>query len=111
MNTDYKFWFIRRDNDGFITEAAIRFYEGDYKMLAHPDTGAPVSTYVRSKRLDRADMAHLKGEKFARESNGKGAVIYDTKDFGAIKMDDELRAFLNSELARDPNRMPIVEQR
>lgn len=27
--TDYKFWFIRRDDNGFITEVAVRFYEGE----------------------------------------------------------------------------------
>jgi len=78
---DYKFWFIRRDNDGFIIEAAVRFYEGKYKD----------KVYIRTKKLDTK--------------------IYTDKDFGLIKTDDELRKFLNQQLAKIKGREAIPEQK
>jgi len=99
--SNYKFWFIRRDDDGFIEEAAIRFYEGDYDAEGK---------YVRSRRLDKNDLKHL-DKKFIKESSGVDAKFYTRIDFGQIKTDDELRAFLNKELAKDKTRKPIEEQK
>jgi len=99
--TDYKFWFIRRDDDGFITEAAVRFYEGGYDAEG---------TYVRSKLLEKIDLKHL-DKKFVKDSNGTDTKLYTQADFGSIKTDDELRTFLNSELAKDTKREPIKEQK
>jgi len=112
MYTDYKFWFIRRDDDGFITEVAVRFYEGEYAT----DEGQQV--YTRTRRLQTLDdLKHLarivKGKpilKGVSESNGNMAVYYEPADFGRIKTDDELRVFLNKELAKDTTREPIEEQ-
>src|SRR3990167_3588837 len=99
--TDYKFWFIRRDDDGFITEAAVRFYEGGFDAEG---------TYVRSKLLEKIDLKHL-DKKFVKDSNGTDTKLYTQADFGSIKTDDELRTFLNSELAKDTKREPIKEQK
>jgi len=99
--TDYKFWFIRRDDDGFITEAAVRFYEGDYDADGK---------YVRSKLLGKIDLKHL-DKKFVKDSAGVDTKSYTQADFGSIKTDDELCTFLNSELAKDTKREPIKEQK
>ena len=104
MLTDYKFWYIRRDDDGYITEAAIRFYEGEVVM-----DGAEL-TYRRTKRLSKADLAHFKDKAFIKEDSGKDARLYTQADFGRIKTDNELRLFLKGELLKDTDRSGIVRQ-
>ena len=101
MKTDYKFWYISRKDNVNIDEAAVRFYEGEVI------TG---TKYKRSKRLDVADLGHLTSKIVKKESNEKDSIIYTQKDFGIISTDDELRVFLNSELRKDPRRIPIDEQ-
>lgn len=115
MQTDYKFWFIRRDDNGFITEAAIRFYEGDITTENEMDRTTqilkPVTRYRRSKRLAVADLQYLGNKKTKKEYSGEDAIIYTPEDFGIISTDDELRSFLNKELAKDTKRTPIKEQK
>mgnify|MGYP001577505004 CR=1 FL=1 len=114
MLTDYKFWYIARDDNDFITEAGIRFYEGEVTTLNEPvgeaRTMTPITRYRRSKRLTESDMAHL-GSGFKKESSGSDAKVYTSKDFGAIKTDAELRIFLNTKLKKDSSRTPIANQR
>ena len=47
------------------------------------------------------------------ESVEKGdvAVLYYPDDFGVIKTDDELCAFLNAETKKDTKRVPVEEQK
>ena len=109
MRTDYKFWFIRRDDNGFITEVAVRFYEGEYQTIDSKQV------YVRTKRLETlTDLSHLAKDgtlKQLKEVNGREAVLYYPEDFGKIKTDDELRSFLNKEIAKDTGRGVINEQK
>lgn len=114
MLTDYKFWYIHRDDWGFITEATIRFYEGEITTalekaspIASPE---PVTRYRRSKRLGADDLKHLKCF-FRKEMGIHDVALYNESHFGRIKTDDELRAFLNAELAKDKGRTPIDEQK
>ena len=115
MLTDYKFWYIKRDDDDFITEAAIRFYEGEMKQVPFNNvlTGESglITRYVRSARLPKTELGHLKqNARFKTEENGNEVRVYDPSHFGQIKTDDELRTFLNSELKKDMKRSPIPEQ-
>lgn len=120
MKTDYKFWYILRDDDGFITEAAVRFYEGEVSTLPEKDVRGElrdITRYRRTKRLKADDLSYLAKEvdgklviKGAIEKNGNFAVGYSKEDFGRIKTDDELRLFLNKELAKDQSREPVTEQ-
>lgn len=110
MLTDYKFWFIRRDDDGFITEVAVRFYEGEIQIVDGKEV------YARIKRLSVAngELNHL-ADKLGKintrnETNSNEAIYYFPKDFGQIKTDDELCKFLNQQLAKDKTREPIKEQ-
>lgn len=122
MFTDYIFWFIKRNDDGFITEAAVRFYEGDYQDKQVEDVNGNIETksvYVRSNRLEKFEqLEHLAKDvdgkpaiKGITESNGKLCVYYSQKDFGDIKTDDELRSFLNIEISKDKGRQVIPEQK
>lgn len=108
MLTDYKFWYIKRDDNGFITECTVRFYEGEIQK----------KVYVRTKRLQSKDLSHLSkdikgkmGLEITKEIDGNDVVGYTSKDFGEIKTDDELRLFLNKELAKDKSREPVDEQK
>lgn len=120
MLTDYKFWFIRRDDDGFITEAGVRFYEGDITTVVERKPGLtktedlntllPITKYRRVRRLQEKDLPHLGTKVFAKEVNGD-APIYTPNHFGSIKTDDELCTFLNKELGKDKGRTSIDEQK
>ncbi len=98
MDTQYKFRWILRDDDGFIEKALISFYEGVYlpnQPVFHPLSG---------KRVGFSNQ-------FRAFTKLNDDVIYDQSDFGLISADDELRTFLNGELAKDTTRTPIPEQR
>ena len=109
---DYKFWFIRRDDNGFITQAAIRFYEGTISAeLERQPKGDTVSItrYRRTKRLQKADLSAFQNKPFVKELSRDEAVLYTAADFGQIKTDDELRDFLDEEISKD-GRPVIPEQ-
>lgn len=101
MKTDYKFWYIKREDDVHISEVAVRFYEGEVIN----------GKYVRSKRLSKKDVTHFKGKEIKKERNSNEAIIFTTDDFGVISTDEELRKFLNKELAKDKSREPIDQQK
>ncbi len=112
LNTDYKFWYIKRCDNVHICEAAIRFYEGSVttKQEVVDRVPIPVKKYRRSKRLSKTELNYLSTINFKKESSGKDVAIYTTKDFGLISTDDELREFLNKELNKDKSRSSINEQ-
>ena len=102
MFTDYKWWFVRRNDDGFITEAAVRFYEGEVVIKNGKET------YRRVRTLSNpSDLKHL-GRCGDSE---RGCVYYYSSDFGQIKTDDELREFCNREISKDKSREVIKEQK
>ena len=112
MFKDYKFWFIKRDDYGFITEAAIRFYEGEYRNVEVDDLlGGKIilNKYIRTKRLD-VDVNELDG-KTIKDSAGNKARLFTLDNFGQIKTDDELQEFLNKELNKIKGREAIPEQK
>jgi hypothetical protein len=114
MLTDYKIWYIKRDDNNFIIEVAIRYFEGSITTLSEKvgfDSHIEqVSRYRRSKRLMKSDLPHFKNEKFGKEENGNDAVIYFPINFGSIKTDDELHSFLRKQIAKDTTRTIINEQ-
>lgn len=112
--TDYKFWYIKRDDDGRITEVAVRFSEGEvtteneYDVLTKTDV--PVTRYRRTKRLKKVDLPHQSNRKTKKNKGGRDHFIYDMDDFGDISTDEELVTFMNEELKLDGSRTPIDEQ-
>jgi len=114
MLTDYKFWYINRDDNGFITEVAVRFYEGAISTVPITDIKGittNVDKYIRTTRLQATDLTYLDTQDVKKEVNGNDAIVFTSKDFGEISSDGDLRLFLNAELAKDPSRMPIDEQK
>lgn len=115
MYTDYKWWYVKRDDDGFITEATVRFHEGEYQTKIIE--GEEKQVYVRTKKLnvEKGELSHLKKTdgkiSYAKEIDGTGNIAYTQKEFGKIKTDDELRAFCNKEIAKDKGREVIKEQK
>lgn len=112
--TDYKFWYILRYDDIHISEAAVRFYEGEITTEDEKEslTGTikPVTRYRRFLRLQERDLNHLGNKRYRKEANGNDAVIYTPNDFGRISTDEELRSFLNKEIKKDKKRSHIKEQ-
>lgn len=108
MLIDYKFWYIKRDDNGFITEAAIRFYLGD--ITTQTEDGQSVTRYRRTQRVGQALLNTL-NIPIVFDSGGNPAVLLTPARFGTIKTDDELRAYCNGQLARFTGYMPIEEQR
>lgn len=113
MKCDYKFWYIKRDDNGFIAEAAVRFFEGDVTTENEKDEDdniVPVTRYRRSRRLDPSELPHLNGKKKVKDILGRDVATFDQNDFGQISDDDELRAFLNKEMKKDTSRDNVDEQ-
>ena len=125
--TDYKWWCVNRDDDGYITFARIHIHEGEYRMLDRemPDGKTEqVNTYVRLKTLGFASLTELShisdrdSHVIWRERTDKdGKVVkipalqFTDKDFGKIRTDDELRAFCSGLLKLDTTRTAIDEQK
>lgn len=114
MKTDYKFWYIKQDDDGFITEAAVRYYEGDVttedEVIVKGEPPVPVTKYRRTARLTSDELTHVTKE-IIKESNNNDAVLYTQSDFGQITTIDELRTYLNDELSNDKDREAVDEQK
>jgi len=116
MLTSYKFWYINRDDDGFVTEAAIRFYEGELttkpEKVFLPNGSEAIQNVTRFRYETRltADKVGYLNVNTKQEKTGKDCAVFTATHFGKIKTDDELRLFLNEQLAKDPIRTPISEQ-
>ncbi len=110
----YKFWYITRDDDGFITEAGIRFYEGQKKDVEVLDFGTnkikTENRFVREKRLSVKELKDLSSKATRKEANGDDAIVYTPEHFGKIKSNEELCLFLNKELAKDKAHTPEEAQ-
>ncbi len=108
---DYKFWYIIRDDNRFITECGIRFFEGDVTTeleIDLDDVEQEVTRYRRSKRLQGAELPD-KARKL--DTNGNEAVVYTAADFGEISTDEELDAFAEAELDKFPGKSSISKQK
>lgn len=100
---NYKFWYIKRDDSDFITEVAVRYYEGDHKDVIEKDddgNDVTVNRFVREKRLKKNDVKLL-ANKMLFESEEKEAFVYEEEDFGRIQTDDQLRDFLDNLCKKD----------
>lgn len=96
---DYKFWYIRRDDDGFITEAAIRFYTGD--ITTEIEFGQSVTRYRRTQRVGQTIMntaLNKYGVQIIFDGSGNTAVLLTPTQFGKIKTDAELVSYCNGVL-------------
>lgn len=114
MLTDFKFWYIKKNDFDFITECAVRFFEGDITTKNEVDVrqnSKSVTRYRRFRKLWQNDLKHLGNDNFIKDANNQDAKLYTQLDFGNIKTDDELRLFCNAQLAKDPDRTPIDEQK
>lgn len=112
MRINFDFWYILRDDDGFIQEAGVHYYEGDYFTVAKidPETMKSKDTleYKRTKKLGMSEIGHV--NKFRTDEQGHDACVYTTEDFGRIQSDDELVSFLEGEIKKDTARQVIDEQ-
>lgn len=108
LKTNYKFWYIHREDDVHITECAVRFYEGDTleQDEVDPITGitSKVTRYRKTKRLNDSDLSHFTGRETKLETNGEQTFIFTEADFGVISTDAELYAYLDTEIVKDKNR-------
>lgn len=89
---DYKFWYIKREDDVHISEAAVRFYEYR-KDVVFDERGIKNESIDRFRRLKASDIP---GRAVFREINGEDCFIFNSDDFGVISSDDDLRIFLDS---------------
>lgn len=107
MKTSYKLWYVRRDDDVHISECAVRFYEGEIRQ---PELETK-PRYIRSRQLLKKDLPHHKDRETINDSNNTEHIVFTDKDFGVISTEEELFAFLNTELSKDKKREPIDEQK
>lgn len=94
MKTSYKIAWILRIDEVHIDKCLVVFFEGEVTTINEKDAIIneilPVTRYRPSAIVKQ--------------------VIYTSNDFGVISSTDELRIFLNKELAKDKTRTPVDEQ-
>jgi hypothetical protein len=103
MLIEYKFWYINRDDDGFIDRAAIRFFSDD------ASTGA----YQRTSQFTLDELRAIFPTEDIQAAFGdpaRLAVVFTPEQFGVIKTDQELARFATAQLAKF-GLVPIPEQR
>lgn len=94
-----KWWYVKRNDDGFITEATVRFYEAEINTKDETvvENGKLKAKPVTKLRITRpVDVSNRKNIK--KDANGVDTVLYTQKDFGQIKTDEELRSFCDQQL-------------
>ncbi len=109
---DYKFWFIHRDDDGFITHCAIHIFEGEIGQVNKTSLSKkhnvgkkgsqrynavePVNGYKRRNRLQKKDLLHIKDITFLPNLNGVELPVFTDAQFGKIKTDEELSIYFDN---------------
>lgn len=113
MRIDYQFAYIRWNNDNptnlFIDKVGIKFSEGSWQNINDPIDGELKNTYVREKQLKKSDLESKKGN-VIKDEKANEMIIFTNSDFGNISKIEDLRIFLNKEIAMDKNRIPIDKQ-
>lgn len=109
--TDYKIWYIARDDYGAITDVAVRIFEGH--LITHPvqeldGTTRLETVYQRTHRLTAQQTSYL-GPGFISDGAHE-ARHYTAQDFGVIATSRQLQDFLDAQIQHDPWRTPIHEQ-
>jgi len=118
MKTSYKFWYVHKSDDIHISEVAVRFYEGEMlavqqeylDVISNKITPIETVKYVRTKRLQKADLPHI-NTKFVQEEDSNDCAVYTSQDFGVTSNLDDVIIFLNKELAKDEIREPQETQK
>lgn len=118
MKTNYKFWYIKRDDDIHIDEVAVRFFEGDiitqeeriFNEVIKEFIFKMVTKYKMFRRLQILDLPHEAGRELKNDSGGD-CLIYTFKDFGITSDLDDVRVFLNGILNKDKMRDPENAQK
>ena len=100
---EFKYWFIRRDDAGFITEVAVRFNE-----IATGKDSKNNDIIVRNK-LNKSDLFSIQ-KPTKKTINVIEHFIYTSADFGNIKTDTELHNFMVDEVKKLTSYAPTVEQ-
>jgi hypothetical protein len=108
MYISYKFFYVSKDNDsGLITEAAVRFYEGEDQEVEVTDPVTnevtTVTQYVRVNRLGHTDVPEIGGT-WRTDGDNQPISVFTPAQFGEISDEDELRLFLNQEMAKHETR-------
>lgn len=109
MQTDYKYWYVKKDDFGYITEVTVKFYEGNMialpELMQNPvtreDSLQLVAKYRRTRNLTANELPHLGGRKSVTDASGIQCFVYTPEDFGVTKDLRDIEVVLNNELAKD----------
>ena len=99
---EFKYWYINRNDAGFITEATVRFNEG--KLVKE----GSLDVFSREKKLDKSETPKITNS--TKIGNGVEHFVYTSADFGSIKTDKELYNFMLDEVRKITTHEPITEQ-
>ena len=116
MFIDYKYWYINRDDDGHITEVAIRPYLGNITTAPEFDTQqqktVPVTRYRRLQRVNAGVIQNALKDmnvQIFNDASNNPTVVLRQEHFGKIKTDAELNQFCNS-IIKKFGHTPVPEQ-
>jgi hypothetical protein len=107
MQSSYRLRYYRTNDAGQVVECAVLFHEGGDGVNA-PNGG---TGYVRSGKLDAADLPRLAGRPLSRAGDGSLDFVFTHADFGNVPNATALHGFLRRELAKDQSRTPVAAQR
>lgn len=97
---DYKIWYIRRTDDVHIDQATAKFSLGAFIVVNQLSATGTLISYTKYNLLQRLSSFPPSFNNTSTDSNGNVVKVYTSDDFGTITTDDELRLFLNGELAK-----------
>jgi len=110
----HKFWYIKRDDDGKITEAAVRVLEGDmYDVEVLQDDNETYKTeshFKADKPLNNSEMGFMGHSRTKESQRGVTHAVYTKADLGDISDTDELILFLNKKVQKDNTRQATPTQ-
>lgn len=107
--TDYKIWYIKRDDNVHISEAGVRFFEG--RIERKTVKGVQTDVYIRERKIPFEELSYLDSNKFRMETTGVKSVVYTPAEFGVITTDNQLRLYLNNQIAKDTGHLIVPELR
>lgn len=111
---DYKLAYVTRNDNYYITEIGVMFYEGSFETVTVPDlkTGTTTKTitqYVRSKRFDKTEIAVASAQKTRVNRANQQIIVYTDNDFGQATNTAQLQVFLDKELAKNVSKQPLTK--
>lgn len=110
---DYKLAYVTRNDNSYITEIGVQFFEGSFQTVDESNfkTGSTTKAtrYVRTKRFDKSELAVSATQKTRINRASQQIIVYTDNDFGQATSTAQLQVFLDKELAKNVSKLPLTK--